>query len=179
MFKRLAVLAAVAAFAAGPAFAEKARFAAMLRSEGDTAQTGSKATGVANITVDTETQRVDMTLDVAGLKIADLSDGLIARPVGPIHLHNYQADGEVVLVLPAPFGPGYTDTDKGFKVVMTDYDYAAGAAALKSTLSFDDFMKVMRSGTVVLNIHTDKFGSGEISGKVLKVVPAVKARLRQ
>ena len=46
------------------------------------------------------------------------------------------------------------------------YDYAAGAAILKSTLSFDAFIEAMSSGTVVLNIHTDKFGNGEISGKV-------------
>jgi hypothetical protein len=176
MFKHLAVLTAVAAFAAAPAFAETKVFGALLRSEGDTAQTGSKATGKASIVVDTETKKVSMGLDVTGMKIADLSDGLIARPVGPIHLHNYQADGEVVLVLPAPFGPGYEDTSEGFKVAMTNYDYAAGAATLKSTLSFDAFMAAMSSGTVVLNIHTDRFGNGEISGKVAELKPATPAR---
>jgi len=176
MFKRLAVLAAVAAFAAAPAFAEKKTFAAFLQSEGDTAQTGSKAKSVATIVVDTETRKVDMIIAVTGMKIADLWDKLVEAPVGPIHLHNYQADGEVVLVLPAPFGAGYADTSTGFKVTMQGYDYAAGAATLKSTLSFDDFLKAMSSGTVVLNIHTDKFTNGEISGKVVQIVPVTKSK---
>ena len=38
---------------------------------------------------------------------------------------------------------------------------------LKSTLPFEGFMKAMESGSVVLNVHTDKFANGEISGKVV------------
>lgn len=167
MMKRLVVLAAGAVLAAAPAFAGEKVFTSQLSAEGDTAQTGSKATAVARIVVDTDTKTVDMTIDVTGLKIADLWDKLVDAPVGPIHLHNYQDDGEVVLVLPAPFGPGYVDTAKGFSVTIKDYDYTAGAALLKSALSFDGFLKAMGSGSVVLNIHTDKFANGEISGKVV------------
>jgi hypothetical protein len=167
MFKHLGVLAVVAAFVSAPAFAAERVFIAKLSAEGDTAQTGSKATASARIVVDTETKTVDMTVDVAGLKIADLSDVLVGAPVGPIHLHNYQDDGQVVLVLPAPFGPGYADTATGFTVTMKDYDYVAGAKLVKSTLSFDGFLTAIASGSVVLNIHTDKFTSGEISGKVV------------
>ena len=50
---------------------------------------------------------------------------------------------------------------------MKDYDYVAGAALLKSTLSFDDFVAGMKGGLIVLNIHTDKYNPGEISGLVV------------
>ena len=86
--------------------------------------------------------------------------------MGPIHLHNYKADGVVDLVLPAPFGAAYKDTPRGFSVTMKGYSYEKGAKLLKSDLSFDDFMKAMVGGQVVLNVHTNRFSNGEISGKV-------------
>jgi hypothetical protein len=167
MLNRIVLVAAASLLAASPAFAAEKVFSAKLSGDVETSKTGSKATGTARIVVDTDKKTVDMTMEFTGLKIADLSDGLVARPMGPIHLHNYLSGGDVVLVLPAPFGPGYVDTPAGFKVTMTDYSYAAGAEVLKSTLSFDGFMAAMASGTVVLNVHTDKFGSGEISGQVV------------
>jgi hypothetical protein len=167
MLKRIALIAAVSLGTASPAVAMEKVFSAKLSGDVETSKTGSKAIGTARIVVDTEKKTVDMTMDFTGLKIADLSDGLVARPMGPIHLHNYLPGGEVVLVLPTPFGAGYADTAGGFKVTMKGYSYAAGAELLKSTLSFDDFLKAMASGTVVLNVHTDKFGSGEISGQVI------------
>ena len=164
--KRIVFVAVVSLFAVSPAFAAEKVFSAKLSGDVETSKTGSKATGTARIVVDTDKKTVDMTMEFTGLKIADLSDGLVARPMGPIHLHNYLPNDEVVLVLPAPFGPGYADTPAGFKVTMTDYSYAAGAEVLKSNLSFDAFVAAMASGSVVLNVHTDKFGSGEISGQV-------------
>jgi hypothetical protein len=71
-----------------------------------------------------------------------------------------------VLALPLPYGATYTATADGFHVVMKDYDYAAGAKLLNSTLSFDDFVAAMKDGKVVLNVHTDKFNPGEIGGVV-------------
>jgi len=73
----------------------------------------------------------------------------------------------VAVVLPTPFGAGYMDTAKGFSVTMKGYPYADGAKLLKSDLSFDGFVAAMSSGTVVLNVHTDRFGDGEISGKII------------
>jgi hypothetical protein len=87
--------------------------------------------------------------------------------MGPIHLHNYLSNGDVALVLPTPFGPSYADTARGFSVTMKGYSYAEGAQLLKSNLSFDGFLAAMASGSVVLNVHTDKFGEGEISGKIV------------
>lgn len=166
MIRRIAAVAASSLLAVSPAFAATKVFTAKLSGDVDTSKTGSKATGTARIVVDTDNKTVNMTMEFDGLKIADLSDGLIARPVGPIHLHNYLSGGEVVLVLPAPFGPGYADTAKGFSVAVNDLPYAAGAGILKSTLSFEGFLAAMASGTVVLNVHTDRFGDGEISGQV-------------
>jgi hypothetical protein len=166
MLKRIVFVAAVSAFAALPAFAAEKAFTAKLSGDVETSKTGSKATGTVRIVVDTEKKTVDMTMEFTGLRIADLADGLVARPMGPIHLHNYLPNDEVVLVLPAPFGPGYVETPAGFNVTMKDYSYAAGAELLKSDLSFDAFLAAMASGSVVLNVHTDRFGSGEISGQV-------------
>lgn len=168
MLKRLAGLAVIAAFAAAPAFAADKVFTSTLSGNVESSQTGSKATASAEIVVHVDTQKIDMTIDVVGLKTADLWDVLVGAPVGPIHLHNYRDDGDVVLVLPAPYGPSYADTANGFSVHVTDYDYTAGATLLKSTLTFDGFLKAMASGTVVLNIHTDKFTDGEISGTVVE-----------
>ncbi|HEV7692289.1 MAG TPA: CHRD domain-containing protein [Hyphomonadaceae bacterium] len=167
MIKRLALAAAVALLAASPAFAATKVFTAKLSGDVETSKTGSKATGTARFVVDTETKTVDVTMDFAGLKIADLADGLVARPMGPIHLHNYLSNGDVALVLPTPFGPGYADTAKGFSVTMKGYSYAEGVKLLKSDLSFEGFLAAMASGSVVLNVHTDKFGEGEISGKIV------------
>jgi CHRD domain-containing protein len=165
MLKHLAC--AVAMLAAAPAFAATKTFTAKLSGDVETSKTGSKATGTALFTVDTESKTVSVTMDFTGLKIADLEDGLVARPMGPIHLHNYLANGDVVLVLPTPFGAGYADTAKGFSVTMKGYSYADGAKLLKSDLSFEGFLAAMASGTVVLNVHTDRFGQGEISGQVV------------
>jgi hypothetical protein len=51
---------------------------------------------------------------------------------------------------------------------MKDYDYRAGAKLVGSTLTFDEFVAAMRSGLVILNVHTDKHNPGEISGRVEK-----------
>ena len=167
MLKHLTACAIAAALAVAPAFAATKVFTAKLSGDVETSKTGSKATGTARFVVDTEKKTVDVTMDFTGLKIADLEDGLLARPLGAIHLHNYLSNGDVELVLPTPFGPSYADTAKGFSVTMKGYSYAAGAEILKSGLSFEGFLAAMSSGTVVLNVHTDKFGQGEISGQVV------------
>ena len=89
-------------------------------------------------------------------------------PGGTTHLHRYAtaAGGDSVLVVPFPFGPGYKAVGNGMRVTANNYDYAAGAALLKSTLSFEDFLAAMHAGLIVLNIHTDAFNPGEISGRV-------------
>jgi hypothetical protein len=155
-----------ALIAASPAAARMLVFHATLGGHAQPTDTGSDASGTAKIRVDTVTQRVSVDLSVKGLTTDALADALVARPIGPIHFHEYKADGNVALVLPVPFGVAYRSTREGFRVTMHDYDYAAGARLVGTDTSFDGFVAAMRGGKVVLNVHTDKFSNGEISGTV-------------
>jgi len=163
-------LVALAGLAAGlgalPAQAKNLVFHAAL--DGNHDKTGSAATGKARIRVDTVRQRVSVDLALDGITLDALWDKLVAAPIGPIHFHKYAtaAGGDSVLVLPLPYGADYHATRHGLRVGMKDYDYVAGRKLVNSRLSFDDFITAMRSGLVVLNVHTDKVNPGEISGVV-------------
>jgi hypothetical protein len=164
------VLGAIAAAAtACPAEARILRFHANLDGKYGTEPTGSAATGHAAIRVDTAARRVSVDLKVDGITIDNLWDKLVAAPIGPIHFHQYATPtaANSVLALPLPFGPAYRPTKAGLRVRMKDFDYASDAALVKSTLSFDDFLAAIKSGLIVLNVHTDKFNPGEISGLVV------------
>ena len=163
----LAALVIAAVAAPPPASARVLRFHAALDGKSGMEPTGSAACGRAAIRVDTVTHRVSVDLDVRGITIDDLWDNLVKAPVGPIHFHKYMVAGDSVLALPLPFGPDYHATRRGLRVAMKAYDYDTGAELVKSTLTFDDFVADLRDGLIVLNIHTDKFNPGEISGKVV------------
>ncbi len=160
--------AAAALLAAAPAQADVLTFHSKLDGKYGAEPTGSTATASARIEVDTARQLVSMDMTVDGITADALWDQLVAGPIGPIHFHKYAspAGGESVLVLPVPYGPNYRPTERGMHVTMKDYDYAAGARLLKSTLSFDQFVDAMKSGLVILNVHTDAYNPGEISGRV-------------
>ena len=108
-------------------------------------------------------------MDVKGITVDQLWDKLVAAPIGPIHFHKYAtaAGGGSVLALPLAYGPDYRKTSSGIRVKMRNYDYVAGAKIVNSTLSFDDFVAGMKSGLIILNVHTDKHNPGEISGLVV------------
>ena len=165
----LAPLALTALAAPAPAQAEVLKFHAKLDGKYGAEPSGSAATGKATILVDTKTRRVSVDLGVDGITIDHLWDQLVKAPVGPVHFHKYAtaAGGPAVLALPVPFGPDYHPLPGGLHIGMRDYDYVAGAALLKSTLSFEEFVAGMKGGLIILNIHTDKFNPGEISGVVV------------
>jgi hypothetical protein len=170
VIKPFAALALAAALAVPlPAAAETLTFHVVLDGKSGPESTGSLATGKARVRVDTvrHTVSVDMTVD--GITIDNLWDKLVAAPIGPIHFHKYASatDTNSVLALPLPYGADYHATRHGLRVEMRGYDYVAGAALLKSTLTFDDFVAAMKSGLIVLNVHTDTFNPGEISGTVV------------
>ena len=154
----------------GTAQAETLRFHATLGGKAEPTTTNSTATGTARIRVDTVTQRVSVDLTIKGIKVDALWSRLVKGPIGPIHFHEYVAQpgkpDDVVLVLPVPYGATYQATRDGFRVRMKDYDYTAGAKLLESTASFEHFIAAMRGGHVVLNVHTNRFTDGEISGLV-------------
>jgi len=168
---RIFALCAAIAVAAlpTPALAKILKFHAALDGKYGSEPSGSPATGRAAIRVDTASKRVSVELDVTGITVDQLWDKLVAAPIGPIHFHKYAtaAGGDSELALPLPFGLGYRPTSGGMHVTMKGYDYVAGAKLLNSTLSFDEFVAGMKGGLIVLNIHTDKFNPGEISGLVV------------
>jgi hypothetical protein len=167
-----AAAAAAVLLVASAAQAKTITYTASLDGRAVTSATGSAATGRATLTVDTTTQQVDLKLDVDGIALDKLRAGLVKAPVGPIHLHIYashdheHADAE--LLLPVPFGPAYAATVKGFSVKVAGYPYATGATVLRSGVAFDKFVADLDSGDVVLNIHTEAFPDGEISGVMIK-----------
>lgn len=163
----LAVLASVFISSAAPAIAADVAFTASLTGGDEGAKTGSKASGDAKFTVHLDAQTVDVALKVVGIKFADFANHVVHAPVGPMHLHFYAANGDVSLLLPFPMGPAYAETADGFGLTLKDYRYADGANILESKVTFDEFVAAMKSGAVVLNIHTNKFMDGEINGKVL------------
>ncbi len=160
--------------AAAPAQAKELHYRAELRGDRMPTMTGSKATGEAEITIDTDAHTVAMTMDVKGMKTTDLWSKLAFAPIGPVHLHIYGSHdhsdpSSSALLLPFPFGPGYSETAAGFRLSVKDYAYADGAAKLNSTTSFEDFVAAMQAGRVVLNIHSNTVNDGEISGEVVPV----------
>ena len=166
-----AILAAAAVLCATPALCKELAFRATLRGDTASTTTGSKASGAARIVVDTEAKTVDVSLNVVGLKPEDLRASLVKAPLGPIHLHLYGStdhgpNSSASLVLPVPYGPAYSPTASGFQVRMKAYPYATGAAVVNASASFDEFVADLQSGKVVLNVHTNRFPDGEISGDV-------------
>jgi hypothetical protein len=161
-------VAALVLLAAAAAQAKTLEYSAKLDGQVITSHTGSKATAAARMKVDTETQKVDLQLDVSGIGLEALRAGLVKAPVGPIHLHIYAGHdhehADVALLLPLVYGPGYKATPGGFSVSLSGYPYAAGAAVVKSDVPFDAFLAALDRGDVILNIHTESFPDGEISG---------------
>jgi hypothetical protein len=167
-------LAASTLLCASAASAEIIEYRANLNGQSATIDTGSSARASAEIAVDTVEKTVSVKLDVVGLSVDSLSDNLVAAPIGPIHLHQYAngdlADaGNSALAFPLAFGSAYSPTSEGFQVRTGALDYAAAVAPLGSSMPFEEFVAALAKGTVILNIHTDAFGAGEINGVVTKV----------
>lgn len=173
MFGRIAAgIAALAVLASGPAQAKDLVFTSALRGDKEPTVTGSKATGQAQIVVNTDAQTVAVTLEVLGLTTDELSRSLKRTPMGPIHMHLYAshhhaASAEAALVFPLPYGPEYTGTTAGFRVATKGVAYDKGAALVNTQANFAEFVAALESGKVVLNIHTNRFGEGEIAGDVV------------
>jgi len=160
-------ISAAAISVAPSAAARTQSYRASLDGTPSTSPSGSPARGKAVIKVDTKTQRVSVELDVSGITLDQLNKALVAKPIGPVHFHQYRTADDVDAVLPVPYGPNYRATRDGFHVSMRDYAYADGAKLLDNSDAFEDFVNAMDAGKIVLNIHTEKFPDGEISGRVM------------
>ncbi|MGN6820136.1 MAG: CHRD domain-containing protein [Sphingomonas sp.] len=168
LFVLTALPAAIATVTvAAPAAAKTLSYRAILDGTASTSATGSPARGKAEIKLDTKSQRVTVEIDVTGITLDQLNKALVAKPIGPVHFHQYRSADDVDAVLPVPYGANYRATKDGFHVSMRDYPYADGAKLLNNTDPFQDFVDAMSAGKIVLNIHTEKYPDGEISGKVM------------
>lgn len=164
-FRLIAATVVAAAILIAPAQAAQLHYAATLNGAQYPTETGSSATGAATLDIDTDAQTIDAHIVVTGLRFADLSQHLAHSRMGPMHLHRYQGD-DVTLILPFPFGASYAETADGFTVDVEDYPYADGAERTGSHLSFEQFLAALAGDPIYLNIHTQAFGEGEISGRV-------------
>lgn len=164
MIRRFVLVTAVIG-AASPVAAAELRYTATLAGAQYPTETGSAATGTATLTIDTEAQTIDAQIVITGLKFDDLSHHLAHSRMGPMHLHRYQGD-DVTLITPFPFGDTYVETADGFTVTVTDFPYAEAAERTRSNLTFDQFLAALVADPIYLNLHTEAFGDGEISGRV-------------
>jgi hypothetical protein len=166
---RALIFAAVtlAACASAPAHATQVHYTTTLSGHQDPTNTGSIATGTARIDIDTATQTVDAQIEIHRLPMSALAAHLSHSPMGPMHLHRYQGD-DVTLILPFPMGSTYVETADGFTVTVLHYAYADGAAIVQSGLSFDQFLAALDHDPIFLNVHTERFGDGEISGRLTR-----------
>jgi hypothetical protein len=162
-----AAVAALSACASMQAPSTQIHYAATLAGNQYPTTTGSAATGTARIDVDTATQTVDARIEIHGLRMSALSAHLAHSAMGPMHLHRYQGD-DVTLILPFPMGSTYAETADGFTVTVSRYAYADGAAIVQSGLSFDQFLAALDHDPIFLNIHSERFGDGEISGRLTR-----------
>jgi len=161
------ILIAIAALAAcvGTAHAAELHFSSTLAGNQYPTETGSAATGSAALTIDTDTQTIDAVVTINGITFDQLAHHLSHSRMGPMHMHRYQGD-DVTLIMPFPFGATYAETPTGFTVTIQDYPYADAAAAVHSDLSFEQFLAALGADPIYLNVHTNAFGDGEISGRV-------------
>jgi len=172
MYLRAAMVVAAVTIPA-MAQAKQTSFTAALSGNSVSAHTGSPATATAIIKVDAVAQTVSVQLKVVGISIGGLWDNLVAAPIGPVDVHQYAGaalrDANAsVRAFPLPVGASCAATADGFSVDTGARPYAEGMATLGSKASFDQFMTAIEGGSIVLNIHTDAFNGGEISGPVVR-----------
>ncbi len=167
-----------AAFAAAapltPASAEVLQFAGALDGSQEVPDPViTDAFGDGLLLVDTVAQSVSFSLNVVGIDLDALNDGLIANAdLGPVHLHNAAFGINGPIIVPFAFdSAAYQDTADGFSLTITDFSFADAVAQSGSMLTFNDFVNELIAGNFYINVHTDLFGGGEIRGQ-LSQVPA-------
>lgn len=140
----------------------------MANLDGANAGTASSATGVAHMVLDTHSHGFDFDMNVQGLGLADLMG------VGPnstaAHIHD-AATGGILVDLAFQSAPGFVNNGSG--VTLSFYGASvepAAQGALTVPLTVDELQTALLSGDAYINVHTQAFPAGEISGP-LQVVP--------
>ncbi len=142
--------------------------AAKLDGKNEYSPTGSIATGKAFVAIDVAAQSVTLSVKIDGIETADLADSLVAAPIGPVHIHQYASDTVSALALTFPYGAQYQTRNGGFDLIAQGTDFAERRKLADPAMTFDAFVAAAKAEKLVLNVHTDKFGAGEISGVLLK-----------
>ena len=128
---------AVASLAAGAVHAEVLHFTAKLNGAAETPPNDSKGTGMAMVSLDTATKKLEWKVDYSGL----------SGPATMAHFHG-----------PAPAGKA-----AGVAVALSD---AASGAKGSATLT-DEQIGQLKSGMWYVNVHTAAHPGGEIRGQVM------------
>ena len=131
--------AMAAMLAASSAYAESIKMEAKLDAAQEVPPTDSKGTGTAQVTFDTETKKLDWTVEYSGL----------TGPATGAHFHGPAAPGENADVA-VPLSGDLASPIKG-SATLTD----AQAADLEA-------------GKYYVNVHTATNQGGEIRGQVMK-----------
>jgi hypothetical protein len=135
----LAVLAMGAILSAGGALAEVVHFTAKLDGASETPPRDTKATGSADVTLDTVTKVLTWKVDYVGL----------TGPATMAHFH----------------GPAAPGTAAGITVPLT----GDMASPIKGSATITDGqIGDLRGGLWYINIHTAKYPPGEIRGQVMQ-----------
>ena len=139
--RSILVLAALAAFAVSPAFAETLHFKAQLSGPVETPPTDSKGVGTVDATFDPATKTLDWTVDYSGL----------TGPALAAHFHGPAAPG-VAAPIEVPLTGSLDSPIKG-----------------SATLT-DSQAKDLMDGKMYFNIHTAEHKPGEVRGQMEKAM---------
>ncbi|MDQ6433413.1 CHRD domain-containing protein [Mesorhizobium sp. LHD-90] len=131
---------AAALFAASPAMAEMVKMSATLEASQEVPPNDSAAKGTADITFDTETRKLDWTIEYSGLT----GDATGA------HFH----------------GPAAAGANADVAVPIEDPKSGAKGSATLTEAQATDLM----AGQYYVNIHTAAHAGGEIRGQVEKAM---------
>ncbi len=167
--KTMTAVGAALAMTAIPASAEILNYTSSLDGLQEVPSVTTDAAGTATLSVDTETETLDFSLTVIGLTLEQLSDGLVAAPVGPIHFHDAPRGANGPIVIPFPFATGYAATADGFTLTVSNYAYADAIALSGATDSFAEFVAGLNAESYYINVHSDTNGGGEIRGQLVPV----------
>ncbi|MGB3721638.1 MAG: CHRD domain-containing protein [Pacificimonas sp.] len=171
MTVKLLASAAIAAamMATAPAQAEILSYTSSLDGLQEVPPVVTDVTGSATLTVDTDTETLNFSLDVIGLTLEQLNDGLVAGALGPIHFHDAVRGVNGPIVIPFPFDTGYSATETGFSLVINDYAFDDAIALSGAMETFESFVAGLNDESYYINVHSDANGGGEIRGQLVPV----------
>jgi hypothetical protein len=121
----------------------------------------SSATGTATVVFDDSTGLLDLTANIEGIFLSDItfpSGPLAFDGIGPFHIHNAPAGANGGVVVPFDDLGFFTETAEGLSIQANGVAFDVG------------LIPELLAGNLYLNLHTLDYPSGEIRGQ-LDAVP--------